>query len=151
MLTQVNEPLGPGEARVTRLEQGGMGGRLVEGGLPRRWTGHTERTSVLRRPVGSLIRWRHHSPKPLRGQLDNLNVWGGWRQAMGSARSVVSWRTHTPPQSIPTPGLLRTLCQPSKIRLQYSVVTCPLAQSVTSDSSPTLCKRTCPQHSQLWE
>lgn len=35
----------------------------------------------------------------------------------------------------------KTWCQPSKIWLQHSVVTCPLAWSVTSGSNPTLSKR----------
>lgn len=38
----------------------------------------------------------------------------------------------------------KTLCQPSKIWLQHSVVICPLAQSVTPGSSPSLSKRGLP-------
>lgn len=45
----------------------------------------------------------------------------------------------------------KILCWPNKIWLQYSVVICPLAQFVTPDSSPTLSKRICPEHRQLWK
>lgn len=45
----------------------------------------------------------------------------------------------------------KTRCWPSQIWLQYLMEICPLAQHVTSDSSPTLSKRSCPQHSQPWK
>ena len=69
---------------------------------------------------------------------------------MGSGKACGQLERACPSSKHSNSRSFKTLCSPSKTLL-YLLVICPLAQSVTSDSSPTQSKRTCPQHSQLWE
>lgn len=106
---------------------------------------------MLERASGVTHRVEAAQSQTPQGPGGQLGCVGRVEVSHGECEACVQLEGACPTSKHSSSGSFKTLCQPSKIRLQHSVVICPLAQSVVSDSTPTLSKRTCPQHSQLWE